>query len=299
MIDDPIKDREEADSAAFRARIWAWFTQVAMTRLMPEAVVLLCLTRWHEDDLAGRILASPAGSKWEQLVLPALAEEDDPLGRSQGEALWPDWYPAESLPSVAAGEIDSRGFAAVYQQRPTLEQGGLIKREWLSGRYERAPEGLRLVQAIDTAFKTGVANDFSVIATWGTDGRDFYLVDLCRRRVEFPELMRAIEAEARKYRPEKILVEDSASGQSAIQQLRATTSLPVLAIPPRGSKESRVAAVSGLLEAGKVMLPSNAHWLSDWRSTWPSRRAAGTTRSIRRRSRSSICGPGGGRRCAC
>lgn len=167
IVDDPVKTADEADSATTRDRHWAWFTQVAMTRLMPNSIVLLMMTRWHEDDIAGRILNSRGADGWHVLRLPAVAERDDPLGRKEGEALWEECYPIEELPSVEKGEISSRAFAAMYQQRPTPETGFLIKRAWLEGRYTTFPQHERVTQTVDAAFKTGIANDYSVIATWG------------------------------------------------------------------------------------------------------------------------------------
>ncbi|MBA3366138.1 MAG: phage terminase large subunit [Actinobacteria bacterium] len=264
IIDDPVKDRAEADSETTRNRTFSWYSEVAQTRLMPGGVVLLTMTRWHADDLAGRLLASRGGDAWTVLRLPALAVDEDPLGRPEGEPLWPAWFPADALPSVELGAIDSRAFAALYQQRPTLEQGGILRRDWLAARYDTLPGGLRLVQAVDSAFKTGVSADFSVIATWATDGKIFYVIDVWRRRVEFPELVREITSHALEHGPEAIAIEDAASGQSAIQELRANTNLPIIPVRPQGSKESRLAAVSGLFEAGKVLLPQNAAWLGAW-----------------------------------
>jgi predicted phage terminase large subunit-like protein len=263
-IDDPVKDREEADSPVSRERAWSWFTEVAMPRLMPDGVVLLVMTRWHEDDLVGRILNSPASEDWEVLRLPALAEEDDPLGRGEGEALWPERFPVEKLPSVERGEISSRGFAALYQQRPTPDIGGLIKRAWLEGRYTALPQLSRVIQTVDSAFKTGVAHDFSVIATWGTDGRNFYLIDIWRRRVEYPDLKRALHQEGAKHHPDAIYVEDAGPGQSLIQDLKRESGLPIIGRNPKGrSKESRVAAISGFLES-KVLLPEGASFVGLW-----------------------------------
>lgn len=264
VIDDPVKDREEADSAVARQRHWEWFTEVAMTRLMPGGVVVLVMTCWHEDDLHGRILNSPAADDWEVLRLPALAEEDDPLGRAEGEALWLERYPVEALPSVDKGEISARAFAALYQQRPTPETGGLIKRAWLEGRYTTLPEHVRVIQTVDSAFKAGVANDYSVIATWATDHRFFYLVDLWRGRVEFPDLKRMIHTQYAKHQPRAIIVEDAASGQSLIQDLERESGLPIIARRPKDSKASRVAAISGFLEAGRVLLPDQASFVDAW-----------------------------------
>jgi len=263
VIDDPITDRAEADSALARQGQWDWLTEVAMTRLMPDAVVVLVMTSWHEDDLRGRILNSPWGDEWVVLRLPAIAEADDPLGRAEGEALWPEEFPVEALPSVDKNQISARGFAALFQQRPTPETGGLIKRAWLEGRYTTLPQQVRVIQTVDSAFKTGIANDFSVIATWATDRRFFYLVDVWRRRVEYPDLKRAIHDQYAKHAPSVILVEDAASGQSLIQDLKRESGLPIVARRPKGSKPSRVAAISGFLES-RVLLPEQASFVDPW-----------------------------------
>ena len=233
---------------------------------MPDAVVLLVQTRWHEDDLAGRILASPSASEWTVLSLPGSAEEHDPLGRVEGAALWPHWYPAERLHALRA-EIGERAFLALYQQRPTSERGGIFRREWMSGRYGELPRGpTTTIQTVDSAFKTGVANDYSVIATWTTDGRFFYLVDVWRQRVEFPDLVAAIQAQAAAHGPSAVAVEDTASAQSAIQVLRRETALPIVPVPAAGSaKISRAGAVSPLFESGRVLLPEQSPgWLGPW-----------------------------------
>src|SRR5205823_1759371 len=154
--------------------------------------------------------------------------DDDPLGRAEGEPLWRARFDAARLAQLRA-EMGERAFAALYQQRPSPERGGIFQRPWLEGRYSRLPEGVRKVQYVDSAFKTGVGNDYSVIATWATDGAWFYLVDVWRRRVEFPSLVRAIESEAAEWSPEAVLIEDTAAGQSAIQELRRATSLPIIA----------------------------------------------------------------------
>jgi predicted phage terminase large subunit-like protein len=264
VVDDPVKGREEADSVAIRESIWRWWTEVALTRLQPGAVVLLTQTRWHEDDLAGRVLNGPGAADWTVLSLPALAEESDAIGRAEGEALWPDWFSADHLESLRM-ELGERAFAALYMQRPTSERGGIFRREWLAGRYARLADGLRVVQAVDSAFKTGVANDWSAIATWATDGAWYYLVDVWRRKVEFPDLVRAIQSQAEAHSPEAVLIEDTAAGQSAIQELRRHTGLPVVAVKAGSSKVARAEAVSPLFEAGKVLLPEQSPaWLSAW-----------------------------------
>jgi predicted phage terminase large subunit-like protein len=264
VIDDPLKGREEADSEAIRESSWRWLTDVAFTRLHRDAVVLLCLTRWHEDDLAGRLLNSSTADGWTLLSLPALAIEGDALGRAEGEPLWPDRYGTAAL-AERRETMGSRSFAALYQQAPTPDTGGTFQRPWLQGTYETLPDGVRIVQAVDSAFKTGVANDYSVIATWAADERFFYLVDVWRARVEFPDLVRAITTQAEQHRPSAVLVEDTAAGQSAIQTLQRETKLPIVPMPAKGSKIGRAEAISPLFEAGRVLLPAQSPaWLHDW-----------------------------------
>lgn len=271
IIDDPVKNAAEAQSATARENAWRWYTSTAYTRLEPGGAVLVIQTRWHDDDLSGRILhESERADEWTVLSLPALAETDecypvagcDAFTRREGEALWPARFNAERLAAIRQ-DVGGRDWAALYQQHPTPDGGMIFHREWFRT-YRELPALSQVVQTVDTAFKTGVASDYSVIATWGTDGVNFYLLDVWRARVEYPDLERAMIAQAAKHKPQAVLVEDAASGQSALQSLRRTTSLPLIPRKPLGSKESRAAGVSPLVEAGKVYVPEHAEWLADW-----------------------------------
>lgn len=128
LIDDPFKDREEADSPEIREKVWSWYRSSVVPRLKPGALIILIQTRWHHDDLAGRLLeAAKTGSdQWTVIDLPALAEKDDPMGREPGEALWPEWENEEALhrKRVAVGE---REWSALYQQRPSQSEGVMFK----------------------------------------------------------------------------------------------------------------------------------------------------------------------------
>jgi predicted phage terminase large subunit-like protein len=264
VLDDLLRDRSDADSQAVRDSTWNWLGQVAMTRIHKGAAVVYATTRWSEDDPAGRLLDSPGGSRWVVLRLPALAEEDDPLGRAEGEPLWPEEFGVEHF-AEQRELMGPRPFAAVHQQSPTPEKGVIFERPWFNGRYAKLPDGLRIVQAVDSAFKDGVGNDFSVIATWGTDGRFFYLIDVRRARLQYPQLVAAIKEEAAEWPSQRVLVEDKASGQSVVQTLKQETGLPVVPVPAEGSKVSRAESVTGLFEAGKVLLPEQSPpWLHDW-----------------------------------
>ena len=278
-IDDAFKDLQEADSERVRENVWNWYSGVARTRLMPRGRQVLIGTRWNEDDLLGRAMQMDG---WTKLILPALAEDGDPLGRPVGEALWPAWYPADKLPSVETGEISSRIFAALYQQHPIPAEGALFKSAWLQHRYREVPEWVEPPRAanftpgfskepvrkavtkvtfIDTAAKTGVSNDFSAIVTLVGDRRFAYVTDVVRKRMEFNELARAVVDSFERNQPSRVAIEDTSSGIPLIQELRRLTNIPVIAVPAKGSKLSRAEAKTGLFEAGRVLLPESAPWL--------------------------------------
>jgi predicted phage terminase large subunit-like protein len=255
-VDDPVKDAEEAASPTVLAATWEWWTQVALTRLMPNAAVLLTMTRWSEGDLVGRVLDSPGADDWTVLSLPAIAEEDDALGRGEGEALWPDRYDGDVLEQRRI-DLGSRAFSALYQQAPTSAEGNTFKREWLAGRYERLPEKLEVVTAVDSSFGEGAASDYSAIVTVGSDRSHHYILDVRRGRWEFPKLLQEIERVAADWKPRALLIEDTGSGKSALQALRDSTRIEVVGVKTGGrSKVSRAEAVSPSFEAGKVLFPS-------------------------------------------
>lgn len=265
IIDDPYRDRKDADSLVIREATWDWYTDVARTRLQPGGSIVICQTRWHQDDLCGRLLtkADVDGEQWEVLSLPARAEENDPLGRELGAPLWPEWYGEEALTAIRSG-TSSRTWNALYQQRPTDEAGGIFKRDWFGQRYRVLPECRNMIQTVDGAWETGISNDYSVIATWATNGINYYIVDIWRARVEFPDLKRAIRDQAAKWRPNAILIEDTQSGKAAIQEMKRETNLTIIGVKPDGTKEARADAVSPIFESGRVYLPEEAAWVGDF-----------------------------------
>lgn len=240
-----------------------WFRGKALTRLEPNGAVVIVQTRWPNDDLPRRLMNGPRGEQWHYVRMPALAEEDDALGREPGEALWPQRFDVAALEAIRE-DIGPRHFAAQYQGAPMNSGGNIIKGEWFQ-RYDEQPERFRtIVAALDAASKTGVRNDYSAIVTIGATKEAFYVLDVVRRRVEFPELLRMVHTAHEKHKPSRIYVEDASSGVALIQQLKSELHLPIVPVKPIGSKESRVEAVSGTIEAGKVFLPRSARWLADF-----------------------------------
>lgn len=156
LIDDPFKDREEADSERRRDLVWDWYRSTLYTRLMPGGAIVLIQTRWHEDDLAGRLLEQEK-DQWEVLELPAIGENYD--------ALWPEWYPRDVLDRIQA-TIGAREWSALYQQRPQPDEGTFFKREWF-GEWKDLPS-LRYYGTSDYAVTDG-AGDYTVHNIWGID----------------------------------------------------------------------------------------------------------------------------------
>src|SRR5262252_99111 len=132
LIDDPIRSREDADSIPIRDKIYDWYRVDVYPRLKPKGRIILIQTRWHEDDLAGRILneMERGGDRWHVISLPAIAEDNDPLGRARGEALWPEWEDLEQLERKRR-VLPVRDWSALFQQRPAPEEGNYFKAEWL------------------------------------------------------------------------------------------------------------------------------------------------------------------------
>lgn len=180
LIDDPIKDREEAESETVRQKVWDWYTGVAYTRLMPGGAVILIQTRWHDDDLAGRLLEAQEkgdGDKWTVLNLPAIATGDDPLGRKKGDPLWPEWYDTEALARIR-NVLPSRDWNSLYQQDPVPDEGEYFKTEWFKWYYRKdLPKKLKYYGASDYAV-TEKGGDFTEHGVFAVDENDdLYIVD--------------------------------------------------------------------------------------------------------------------------
>jgi len=258
LIDDPLKNFEEARSELIREGLHQWYSTVARTRLQPGGGIVLISTRWHEDDLAGRVLREASGEDWHVLSLPAIAEVDESFRRA-GEALWPEKFPLEVLEQIRR-EVGGAIFTSLYQQHPAAAEGTVFNRGWWRF-YRELPACKRVVQSWDTAFKTGSENDYSVCTTWGVLGNGYYLLSFWRGRVDFPELKRLVGSLGKEWKPNAILVEDKASGQSLIQELQYQSALPIISISVDRDKMARAQAITPLIEAGKVFLPESAPWL--------------------------------------
>jgi predicted phage terminase large subunit-like protein len=259
LIDDPVKSREEAESEAYRERVWNWYRDDLYTRLEPSGAVVLTMTRWHEDDLAGRILNSDDASSWTVVNLPAIAEDNDPLQRLPGTALCPERYDLDAL-NDRRRVLGEYGFNALFQQRPSPPAGGLFKRSWWQT-YRELPQLERVITSWDLTFKDGPNTDYVVGMVIGQLGASFYLLDVIRDRMDITETLPAIVNTFNRYKPVATIVEDKANGPAVIAMLKRQVP-GLIAINPQGGKFSRAAAISPLIEAGNVHLPERSSWAS-------------------------------------
>ena len=272
IVDDPIKTRQDADSPVIRDRIWEEWQNSLKSRFAAGAKVIVIMTPWHEDDLAGRLLRQEIHV--EQLRLPVEAEANDPLGRAPGAPLCPELgKDAAWLRDFKRAYLDdpkggARAWAALYQCAPRVEGGNLIRRSWWK-RYDPgdAPAFGTQVISVDAAFKGGENNDFVAITVWGKAGTDYYLLDCLNRRLDFPGTLQAIRAMAKLY-PEAraVLIEDKANGPAVIQTLQRE--LYCIPVNPRGGKIARVNAVAPAIEAGHVFLPRQSPWVEAFVDQW-------------------------------
>lgn len=270
IVDDPI-NAAHAYSETMRDTVHHWFDQSFCTRLNDKksGVIVVVMQRLHIDDLAGHLIEKGG---WEHLALPAMAMRTTVWQRGnthrtmkEGDLLHAEREDVATLGRIRQ-ELGAAAFAAQYQQQPLSEEGGMVRAGWLK-RYAALPENvIRIVQSWDTAHKAARHNDASACATFVETEQGYYLADMKAVRMEYPELKRTVREMAEQWQPDVILVEDKASGQSLLQDLGREVALPLIAIRPVGDKVTRLAAVSALIESGKVFMPKFAPWLAEFES---------------------------------
>jgi predicted phage terminase large subunit-like protein len=272
IIDDPLKPNEAISDSSRRA-VNEWYDNTLYSRLNDKArgAIVIVMQRVHEDDLVGHVLRQ---EPWEQLSFPAIAERDEeylfetPYGRrtferKAGEALHPEREPLEVLERIRQ-TIGSYNFAAQYQQAPAPLGGGLIKAEWLRT-YDQLPERFdNVLQSWDTASVAAELNSYSVCTTWGIAQKHLYLLDVFRKRLDYPDLKRAVRNQAQTFSAKVVLVENRSSGIQLIQELVMEGVRGITKYEPSGDKVMRMHAQTTLVEAGFVHLPREAPWLADY-----------------------------------
>ena len=274
IIDDPVKNQQEADSPAYRNRVWSEWQASLKSRLAAKGKVVVIMTPWTDDDLAARILRSEKNVQL--LRLPVEAEENDPLGREVGQALCPElgkddqWLADFKASYISDPQGGQRAWTALYQCSPRQEEGNIVQRNWF--KYYDPDEDITFgteMISVDASFKGDDTSDFVSIQVWGKRAQDYYLRYCLNKRLNFPDTVEAIKTIYRLFpRARTVLIEEAANGPAIIQTLQRE--MFIIPVTPLGGKISRVNAISPAIESGHVFLPdpAKAPWVTDYIDQW-------------------------------
>ena len=285
IIDDPLSE-QDAVSAASREAVKNWYPAGLRSRLAPGGRIIVVSTRWHNDDLCGWLLSQQESDKrsdkWEVLDIPALIETEKQkktFGYEIGTSYWPERWPTEELLNTQAN-MPSHQWNALYQQRPTSQQGGIFKSKWFQEwPLKEPPKCDYILQSYDTAFSTSESADFSAITTWGVfhlleevedaSGKKdearvphFILLHSIKGRFEFHELRELGQTLYSEFKPDSLIIEEKASGQSLIQEFRRA-GLPIIPYRPDRDKVARAYAIQPVLENMRLWVPRNKKWATE------------------------------------
>lgn len=258
VIDDPVKNWEQAMSEGYRQKAIDWYRSTFSTRAEPGATIIILMTRWHEDDLAGTLLKENPGV-WQEIKMPAI--------NAAGEALCPARYPVESLKAIKV-ELGSYMYGALYDQNPTPPEGGIFKRHWFKYYTQTTlPSHFdEVIQSWDLPFDKTENSSFASGQVWGRKGADRYLLAEVHKQLDFPEMQTEIRKLSDDWPEARTkVVENKAAGAPIIASLKREIA-GLIAWEPRGSKEARAISVSGEVESGNVFLPipAEAPWVRDY-----------------------------------
>lgn len=263
LIDDPVKSREEADSDRIRQKHWDWYVNDFVPRLKPGGRQILIQTRWHEDDLGGRILEREA-NRWTVLTLPMVARASDPLGREPGELLWPEWFTEEM---VAQAKLDPRAWNALYQQDPAPEQGDFFQRDDFND-YLELPKQLHFYGASDYAVSEG-EGDYTEHGIFGLDhNADIYVIDWWRAQTKSDVWIEKQCDLISTYKP-LIWFGESGPIRRAIEPFLRKRMIEreclcrIEWLPSIADKVERARAIQARCAMGKVWMPKTVGWKSD------------------------------------
>lgn len=277
IIDDPVKDAQAAHSPTIKQSVWDEWAATFSTRLQKGSSVIVIMTRWQTDDLAGRLLDSKT-YPWEEIKLPAIAHDipkgkTDEIGRHNGDPLCEQMHPLKDL-LAQKKNLGTHVFTALYQQSPTIEGGNIFKRDWIKYYVPDRATMIKLnltekdvqilprhlqdtIQTWDATFKSKENDDFVAGQTWSRRNAELYLrPGWCHKRLSFTETLTAIKNMKRMYpRTSAILVEDKANGPAILDTLRREIAGIMPVSPGADSKEARAASVSPRFEAGQIYVP--------------------------------------------
>jgi len=263
LIDDPVKNRQEADSETIRRKMRDWYTSTAYTRLMPGGRIVVIQTRWHEDDLSGWLLREHAHEGWDTLYLPAISKD--------GKALWPEQYPIERLEKIRQA-VGTRDWSALYQQEPTPDTGDYFQRDWLRPVTTLPPRtSLRIYGASDYAV-TSKGGDYTVHVVVGIDSDNrMYLLDLWRGQTDSAEWIESLCDLILKWKPSEWAEETgqikAALGPFLERRMRERGAYAYRRqFPTKGDKAVRAQSIRARMSMLGLHVPADAPWRSDLES---------------------------------
>lgn len=263
-----MKGRAEADSESERERVWKWWPQ-ARDRVQKGGGIILCMTRWHHDDLAGRLLRlakeNPDADQWEVINLEAIAPEHDPLGRAAGMPLAPHRYDVPDLLALKAS-IGDREWLAKFCGKPTDDEGAIFQRSWWRFEPLSAANPKATYLFADLAFSRREEADYTAMGVWGReDGPTFRLMDVVRRRLTFPDSRAEAERLWRRHRFRFAVIEKKGRTDDEFNAWRQGLPFPVFWYTPSKDKVLRAHSVTPAIASGQVILPSEpVAWLDDY-----------------------------------
>jgi predicted phage terminase large subunit-like protein len=282
IVDDPIKNKEEAESQVMRDKAWEWWQSVWLTRREPGAKLLVIMSRWHEDDLIGRLVkrAEETGLRVNRVRMPAIAEEEDTLGRQPGEALCPERYDEKALAGIRE-DVGPATWASLFQQRPVTLGGGMLKpSEWLK-KYHRSQIGsdayyqfgatlvgtdtCSTFSTMDVAYTNTQRSDYTVIGTFAVAMGEvpmLLVLNIDRRRTTHAAHVPMVRDCWNTYKPSWIGIEKGAANLSMFDEV-AREGIVVKWLKPDKNKVARAETLSALMESGRVWIPENAPWIAD------------------------------------
>jgi predicted phage terminase large subunit-like protein len=259
IIDDPHSEQEaKTGRPDVFLPAWEWFQSGPLQRLMPGGAIIIVMTRWSKLDLTGMIVQQTERNEevdaWEVVEFPAIKDD--------GEALWPEFWPVEELLSKKAA-LDIRYWNAQYMQKPTSQEGALIKREWWKlWENETPPTCEFIIMSLDAAQETNNRADYNALTTWGvffneeTNNFAIILLNSIKKRLEYPDLKKLVLEEYKEWEPDSFMVEKKSAGAALYQEMRRM-GIPVQEFTPGKGQDkiARVNAVSALFEGGVVFAP--------------------------------------------
>ena len=261
IIDDPVKNHEEAESEVYRAKVWEWYRSVVRTRLEPGASLILIMTRWHQQDLAGKLLEGQ--NDWEIVNLPAIAEgENDQLGREEGEALWTKRFDIKALSDIKH-DVGSRNWSSLYQGNPQDPETQIIRREWINWYNGTLPPKTKRTAGIDTATSKKTTADNMAMVDVCKDTDNFLYVDdaLCEK-LSVSAFANHVVTQHKVKKYTKIWLESNNAGEAVKQRIEEvarenTVGVPIQAVATSTDKVVRVMEYQPMIENGTMKFNRN------------------------------------------